>query len=82
MLLQYNMMLIMLFVKIRVKCKDDADKKMVQALDNVPHIVRQWGHFLARNVINTKQKLGLSVKKPKNVKSRRVKKKLAETVSR
>jgi len=32
---------------------------MVKALDNVPYNQRQWGHFLARNAINTKQKLGL-----------------------
>ena len=54
------------------KCKNKADRKMVQALDNVPHNERQWGHWLARNIINTKQKLGLGVSK--NGKSRRVKK--------
>ena len=54
------------------KCKNKADRKMVQALDNVPYNERQWGHWLARNVINTKQKLGLGVSK--NGKSRRVKK--------
>ena len=59
------------------KCKNKADKKMVKALDNVPYNERQWGHWLARNMINTKQKLGLGIKKrkTKNVKSRRVKKK-------
>ena len=56
------------------KCKNKADRKIVQALDNVPYNKRQWGHWLARNVINTKQKLGLGLK-PKNVKSRGVKKK-------
>ena len=63
-------------------CKDDkkwknkADRQMVEALDNVPYNERQWGHWLARNMINTKQKLGLGVKKrkPKNGKGRRVKK--------
>ena len=59
------------------KCKNKADKKMVKALDNVPYNERQWGHWLAGNMINTKQKLGLGIKKrkTKNVKSRRVKKK-------
>ena len=57
----------------QVKCKNDADRKMVKVLDNVPYNNRQWGHWLARNVINTKQKLGLGVE-AKNVKSRRVKK--------
>ena len=56
------------------KCKNKADKKMVKALDSVPYNERQWGHWLARNMINTKQKLGLGVKKTKNGKGRRVKK--------
>ena len=55
-----------------VQCKNKADKKMVKALDAVPYNERQWGHWLARNAINSKQKLGLGV--PKNGKSRRVKK--------
>ena len=65
------MMLIIVFA-----CKNKADKKMVKALDATPWKDRQWGHWLARNMINTKQKLGLGVKqrKTKNVKSRRVKK--------
>ena len=59
------------------KCKNKADRKMVKALDATPWKDRQWGHFLARNIINTKQKLGLGVKerKTKNGKGRRVKKK-------
>ena len=56
------------------KCKKKADRKMVKALDSVPYNERQWGHWLARNMINTKRKLGLGVKKPKNVKSRPVRK--------
>ena len=58
------------------KCKIKADRKMVKALDSVPYNERQWGHWLARNMINTKQKLGLGVKqrKTKNGKGRRVKK--------
>ena len=46
------------------KCKNKADKKMVAALDAIPWKERQWGHALARNVINTKQKLGLGSKIP------------------
>ena len=45
------------------KCKNEAGRKMVKALDAVPWKDRQWGHALARNVINTKQKLGLGTKK-------------------
>ena len=37
-------------------------KKMVQALDAVPWNEREWGHWLARNTINTKRKLGLGAK--------------------
>ena len=44
------------------RCKNKADRKMVAALDAIPWKERQWGHALARNIINTKQKLGLGVK--------------------
>ena len=47
-------------------CKNRADRKMVKALDNMPYNERQWGHWLARNAINTKQKLGLGVSKNGN----------------
>ena len=52
------------------KCKHRADAKMVRALDAVPWKERQWGHWLARNTINTKRKLGLgsSQVKKKNLK--------------
>ena len=58
----------------QVKCKNDAHRKMVKALDAMPWKERQWGHAIARNAIAAKSKLGMGVKKPKNVKSRRVKK--------
>ena len=58
----------------QVKCKNKADRKMVKSLDAIPWKDRQWGHAVARNTIAAKAKLGLGVKKPKNVKSRRVKK--------
>ena len=44
------------------KCKNKADRKMVKSLDAIPWNERQWGHALARNVIDVKQKLGLGVK--------------------
>ena len=61
----------------QIKCKNEADRKMVKALDSIPWKERQWGHTVARNAIAAKTKLGLGVKKrkTKNVKSRRVKKK-------
>ena len=58
----------------QVKCKNEADRKMVKALDAIPWKERQWGHSVARNAIAAKSKLGMGVKKPKNVKSLRVKK--------
>ena len=51
-------------------CKNVADKKMVQALDAIPWNERQWGHWLARNTINTKQKLGLGASQKKKKKFR------------
>ena len=47
------------------KCKNKADRKMVKSLDAIPWNERQWGHALARNVIDVKQKLGLGVKNGK-----------------
>ena len=42
---------------------------MVKALDAVAYNERQWGQFLARNTINTKQKLGIGgSKKEKSIK--------------
>ena len=43
---------------------------MVCALDAVPWKERQWGHWLARNTINTKRKLGLGTT-TRNVKKKR-----------
>ena len=47
------------------RCKNKADRKMVKSLDAIPWKERQWGHALARNVIDVKQKLGLGVKNGK-----------------
>ena len=58
----------------QIKCKNEADRKMVKALDAIPWKDRQWGHAVARNAIAAKSKLGMGVKKSKNGKSRRVKK--------
>ena len=43
------------------KCKNRADRRMVKSLDAIPWEERQWGHALARNVIDAKQKLGLGI---------------------
>ena len=50
------------------KCKLRADAKMVNALDEVPWDERQWGHWLVRNTIDTKRKLGLGTGKKKTPK--------------
>ena len=56
------------------KNKGECDRKMIKLLDEIPYSqMPKWGQT-ARFLIDTKQKLGLGVKKPKNVKSRRVKK--------
>ena len=47
----------------QVKCKNEADRKMIKSLDAIPLKKRQWGHALARTMINTKQKLGLGLQK-------------------
>ena len=47
----------------QLKCKHTADKKMVKSLDAIPWKERQWGHWLSRAMINTKQKLGLGIQK-------------------
>ena len=57
----------------QVKCKNNADRKMVKSLDAILWKERQWGHTIARNAIAAKSKLGMGVK-PKNGKSRRVRK--------
>ncbi|KAL9982582.1 hypothetical protein ACROYT_G004644 [Oculina patagonica] len=49
--------------KDQVKCKNEADKKMVKALDAIPWKDRQWGHAIARNTIATKAKIEASKKK-------------------
>lgn len=48
------------------KCRNEPDRKMVKALDGVSYNERQWGQFLARNMINTKQKLGIDGSKKEN----------------
>ena len=43
------------------KCKHKADRKMVKSLDAIRYKDRQWGHWLARNIINAKKKIGLGL---------------------
>ena len=40
----------------QVKCKNEAGRKMIKALDAIPWKERQWGHAMARTMINTIQK--------------------------
>ena len=39
----------------QVKCKNEADRKMVKALDAIPWKERQWGHTVARNAVQLSQ---------------------------
>ena len=43
------------------KCKNEAHKKMIKALDSIPRRERQLGHAGVRNAIALKQKLGLGL---------------------
>ena len=63
------------------KCKHQADRKMVRSLDAVPWNETQWGHWLARNAINTKQKVGLGQKKKTTENQSRLKKSWQEELA-
>ena len=39
--------------------KHNADKRMINSINNLPYKDKQWGTFLVKNIINTKQKLGM-----------------------
>ena len=39
--------------------KHNADKRMINSIDKLPYKDKQWGTFLVKNIINTKQKLGM-----------------------
>ena len=39
--------------------KHNADKRMINSINNLPYKDKQWGTFLIKNIINTKQKLGM-----------------------
>ena len=45
--------------------KNIADIKVIKGLYDSPHNERHWGRWLARNMINSKQKPGLGVKMSK-----------------
>ena len=39
--------------------KHNADKRMINSINNLPYKDKKWGTFLVKNIINTKQKLGM-----------------------
>ena len=39
--------------------KHNADKRMINSINNLPYKDKQWGTFLVKNIIDTKQKLGM-----------------------
>ena len=55
------------------KNKGECDRTMVESIDKIPYKKKPWGTTAVRNIINTKQKLGLGNKKSKskNVNSQR-----------
>ena len=63
------------------KNKDKCVMEMVKSLDEIPYRqMSMWGQT-AQFLINTKQKIGLDVKKSKNGKIRWMRKKLARKTS-
>ena len=52
-------------VKMRKNERTPLTAKFVKSLDSIPWNKRQWGHALARNAINSKQKLGLALSNTK-----------------
>ena len=50
-----NMTLIMHYLK-NINDKHNADKRMINSINNLPYRDKQWGTFLVKNIINTKQK--------------------------
>ena len=43
------------------KNKNDCDRIMVKEIDNIPYNQRPWGTYALKQIINSKQKLGLGV---------------------
>ena len=41
------------------KNKNDYDRIMVSEIDNIPYKEKPWGIFAIKQIINTKQKLGM-----------------------
>ena len=47
--------------KDQVKCKNEADRKMVKSLDAIPWKERQWGHAIARKYNRCKSEIRFGV---------------------
>ena len=47
------------------KNKQDCDRTMVKSIDKISYNQKPWGATAVRNIINTKQNLGLGIKKSK-----------------
>ena len=39
--------------------KNDCDKIMVKEIDDIPYKERPWGTYAIKQIINTKQKIGM-----------------------
>ena len=49
------------------KRKKEADIQMINEIDGIPYKQRPYGTFLVKNIINTKQKLGLGLGNPNQI---------------
>ena len=49
------------------KNKNDCDRIMVDEINNIPYKERPYGTFAIKQIINTKQKLGLGVENPNKI---------------
>ena len=49
------------------KNKKDCDRIMVKEIDNIPHNQRPWGTYAIKQMINSKQKVGLGVENHNNI---------------
>ena len=49
----------MILVTQLEKNKNDCDRIMVKEIDNIPYNQKPWGSYAIKQIINTKQRLGL-----------------------
>ena len=55
-----------IFYELKPKNKGLCDRIMIKEIDNIPFNEKPWGTFAIKQIINTKQKLGLGVNENSN----------------